>query len=84
MYEPHHSSPISVRRFVLRIPVRANLAIALIGISLFVGMIGYAHHEPMSWLDAFLNSAPILLGGMGLVKTASLAGNSCVPVAETT
>ncbi len=50
----------------------AGLALALIGISLFVGIMGYEHYEHMSWLDAFLNSA-MLLGGMGPVKTEGLS-----------
>ena len=35
--------------------------------SLFGGMLGYAHFEGMSWLDAFLNAA-IILSGMGPVE----------------
>ncbi len=50
----------------------AGLALVLIGLSLLVGMMGYAYYEHMSWLDAFLNSA-MLLGGMGPVKTAGLS-----------
>jgi len=48
------------------------VALALIAISLFIGMLGYRHYEHMPWLDAFLNSA-MLLGGMGPVKTESLS-----------
>jgi hypothetical protein len=72
MYEPHHTPPIPAGKFVLRMLVHAGLALALIGISLLVGIIGYAHYEHMPWLDAFLNSA-MLLGGMGPVKTAGLS-----------
>lgn len=68
MYEPHHTPPLSVRRFALRMLVHASLAMSLVGISLFAGMMGYRHYEQMSWLDAFINSA-MLLGGMGPVKT---------------
>ena len=50
----------------------ACMALVVIAISLFVGMIGYRHYEHMSWLDAFLNSA-MLLGGMGPVKTDGLS-----------
>ena len=52
--------------------VHACVALFVIAISLFVGMIGYQHYEHMSWLDAFLNSA-MLLGGMGPVKTDGLS-----------
>ena len=50
----------------------ACVALVVIALSLFAGMIGYRHYEHMSWLDAFLNSA-ILLGGMGPVKTDGLS-----------
>lgn len=59
-------------RFALRMLAHASLALALIGISLIAGIIGYARYEHMSWLDAFLNSA-MLLGGMGPVKTEGLS-----------
>ncbi len=52
--------------------MHACVALVLIAISLFIGMIGYRHYEQMSWLDAFLNSA-MLLGGMGPVKTEGLS-----------
>lgn len=72
MYEPHHAPPLPFGRFALRMVVHACMALVLITISLFVGMIGYQHYEHMSWLDAFLNSA-MLLGGMGPVKTEGLS-----------
>jgi hypothetical protein len=72
MYEPHHTPPIPTGKFALRMLVHAGLALALIGVSLLVGIIGYAHYEHMRWLDAFLNSA-MLLGGMGPVKTEGLS-----------
>ncbi len=40
------------------------MAAVLIGASLAAGMLGYAHFEGMSWLDAFLN-ASMILSGMG-------------------
>jgi len=52
--------------------MHACVALALIAISLLIGMMGYQHYEHMSWLDAFLNSA-MLLGGMGPVKTDGLS-----------
>ena len=41
-------------------------AIALLTISLLVGMLGYREFAGMRWVDAFLN-ASMLLGGMGPV-----------------
>lgn len=72
MYEPRHIPPIPLGRFILRLLAHAGVALALIGISLLAGMIGYAHYENMSWLDAFLNSA-MLLGGMGPVEAENLS-----------
>jgi hypothetical protein len=42
------------------------LAMALLGVSLAIGMCGYHWLAPMDWVDAFLNAA-MLLGGMGPV-----------------
>ena len=72
MYEPHHTPPLPVGKFILRMLMHAGLALTVIAISLFVGMMGYQHYEDMSWLDAFLN-ASMLLGGMGPVKTDGLS-----------
>ena len=72
MYEPHHTPPIPAGRFALRMVAHACMALVVIAMSLFAGMIGYQHYEHMSWLDAFLNSA-MLLGGMGPVKTDGLS-----------
>ncbi len=72
MYEPHHTPPIPISRFIIRMAAHACVALVVIAISLFAGMIGYHHYEHMPWLDTFLNSA-MLLGGMGPVKTEGLS-----------
>src|SRR5262245_36090595 len=59
-------APIAV--YLWRILKSIMLASVLVGISLGIGMVGYAHLEKMSWLDAFLNAA-MILGGMGPVAT---------------
>lgn len=40
----------------------------LIGIALFIGMLGYHFFENMSWVDSFLN-ASMILSGMGPANT---------------
>jgi hypothetical protein len=40
------------------------IGLMLIGITLFIGMLGYHAFENMSWVDAFLN-ASMILSGMG-------------------
>lgn len=54
------------REFVVRLSVSCLTAMALIAVSLCIGMGGYHFLEHLSWLDSFLN-ASMLLGGMGPV-----------------
>ena len=64
----HRAQPvIAPRRFIVRLAHSGIIAIALIAVSLFVGMVGYHVLEGVSWIDAFLN-ASMLLGGMGPVN----------------
>ena len=52
----------------------AMYAFALIGVTLFIGMLGYRALEHMSWLDAF-HQAAMLMSGMGpVVDIRSSAG----------
>jgi len=48
-------------------------ALALLVLSMAIGMWGYHHFESLPWLDAFLNSA-MLLGGMGPVNPLKTPG----------
>lgn len=66
----HHAAP---RVFLLRLALYLGLATSLIGGSLAVGMLGYAHYEGLLWRDAFLNAA-MLLGGMGPVDRLQTPG----------
>jgi hypothetical protein len=66
MFE-HRSKPLLPRREYFKRLVRCALVgLALIGVSLLIGMLGYHLLENFSWLDAFVN-ASMLLGGMGPV-----------------
>ena len=71
----HKSDPLLPRgAFMQRLARCGALAVALVVLSLGLGMIGYHGFEHLSWIDAFLNSA-MLLGGMGPVTTpVSYAG----------
>ncbi|MEI2636155.1 MAG: hypothetical protein V9E92_04760 [Methylotenera sp.] len=51
----------------------AAAAIALLILSIVIGMAGYEHFEQLSWRSAFLNSA-MLLGGMGPVDAPQTDG----------
>ena len=64
----HRAQPlIPPRLFILRLAHSGLVAIALIVVSLCVGMVGYHVLERLKWTDAFLN-ASMLLGGMGPVN----------------
>ena len=64
----HRNQPLLPWRVFLLRRVGRTLALALgvIAVSLFTGMLGYRLTEGMGWLDAFLNAA-MILGGMGPV-----------------
>ena len=65
----HRTQPvIPPHQFIIRLAHSGIIALALIGISLFIGMAGYHNLEGLCWIDAFLN-ASMLLGGMGPVDT---------------
>jgi hypothetical protein len=68
MYERHHTPPIPMGKFILRMAGHICLAQLVVVFSLCIGMIGYMHFEHLAWRDAFLN-ASMLLGGMGPIKT---------------
>jgi hypothetical protein len=67
-YESRHQPLAPMRRYVVRLLVSIGIAALLIAGSLLLGVLGYAHFESMSWLDAFLNAA-MILSGMGPVET---------------
>ncbi len=58
---------------MLRLAHSGIVALALIAVSLFIGMVGYRILEGLSWIDAFLN-ASMLLGGMGPVNMPVTSG----------
>ncbi len=66
LYE-HRSDPLLPPvQFVYRLWQHFLVAIALIAVSLLIGMFGYRFLAHFSWIDSFLNAA-MLLGGMGPV-----------------
>ena len=60
------SAPNS-RLLLQRLLLHLAFSVALLAMSLGVGMWGYSYFEDLPWRDAFLNAA-MLLGGMGPVK----------------
>ncbi len=67
MYEPRNIPPIPSGRFFLRILSHGLIALALVSVSLVMGITGYMTTGKMSMLDVFLNTS-MLLGGMGTGK----------------
>lgn len=66
-YESKHQAPLTRRRFLERLARHGALALALVFVSLGLGIAGYMGFERLSFLDALLNSS-MLLGGMGPVN----------------
>jgi hypothetical protein len=73
MYEHHRQPLISRGAFLRRLAYHAGVALVLVGLSLFGGMLGYHVLEGLSWLDSFVNAA-MLLGGMGPVSPLQTDG----------
>lgn len=70
----HRSQPlIPLRQFFIRLARSGFIALALIVVSLSIGVLGYHILEGLSWVDAFLN-ASMLLGGMGPVTAPLTLG----------
>ena len=72
-FEHRAERVIPPRQFLLRLARSGAIALALIAVSLLIGMAGYHHFEGLGWLDAFLN-ASMLLGGMGPVDSPMTDG----------
>jgi len=66
MFE-HHTDPLLPRHlFLLRILGHLSLSMALVGLALGIGVIGYHTLGELPWIDALVN-ASMILGGMGPV-----------------
>jgi hypothetical protein len=66
MYEAKTRAPIPRHHFIRRVLRHGAAAVALLLLSLAIGMAGYEYFEQLAWRDAFLNAA-MLMGGMGPV-----------------
>ncbi len=66
MFENRSQPLLSRRAFLGRLVGSAALGLAVVAVSLLIGMAGYHAFEGLGWLDSFLN-ASMLLGGMGPV-----------------
>ena len=73
-YERMHEPLASRGRFLRRLWNHVSVALAIIGVSLLLGMAGYHGFEGLSWLDAYANAAMILSGMGPLAPLHSTAG----------
>ncbi len=73
MYEHRKEPVLPLRTFARRLVRHVLLGLAVFGVSLTVGMLGYHHYEHMAWLDAFANSS-MILSGMGPLMSLSTDG----------
>jgi hypothetical protein len=65
-FERRSQPLLSRRAFLRRLAGSASIGLALIAMSLGIGMLGYHRFEGLNAIDSFLNAA-MLLGGMGPV-----------------
>jgi hypothetical protein len=72
-YERLRDPLASWDRFVRRVLGHVGIGMAVIAVSLGIGMGGYRYFEGMAWIDAYLNAA-MLLGGMGPIETKLTRG----------
>jgi hypothetical protein len=66
MYEARHQHLLSRAAFMRRVAGHLFVALAVLVLSLAIGVSGYHGFEHLPYVDAFLNAA-MLLGGMGPV-----------------
>lgn len=73
MYESKHHSLLPNRQFLRRILVHLLYAVAVMAITLLIGVVAHIVLEPVSWHDALLNSA-LIVGGIGpfIIPTTAL------------
>jgi hypothetical protein len=63
-FESREEPLLSRSAFARRLARNVLAAVALIFVSLLIGMAGYHWFEGMSWMDAYVNAA-MILSGMG-------------------
>jgi len=68
MYEPRDHPLLSRAKFARRVARHLALALALVGIALGIGALGYHFLGELGWIDSLLN-ASMILGGMGPVDS---------------
>jgi hypothetical protein len=73
MYETKKEKVLHPKKFIWRLLKHILFGIALIVLSLLIGMAGYSYFENMNFIDSYLNAA-MILSGMGEIKELSTEG----------
>lgn len=73
MFESRRHRLLSRLRFAWRMARAALCALAIICVSLVIGIVGYHYLGHLGWVDSLLN-ASMILGGMGPVDTLTNTG----------
>jgi len=68
MYEHRRQRLLTRAEFAWRVVTHVVFALAMIAVSLGIGILGYHCIAHLSWIDSLLN-ASMILGGMGPVGT---------------
>ena len=76
-FEHRHEPLLPKHLFLHRLSRHALIAVAIVGTSLAIGVVGYRWSGHLSWLDSLYN-ASMILGGMGPVDDRGLG----IPPAE--
>ncbi|NYT62480.1 two pore domain potassium channel family protein [Alcaligenaceae bacterium] len=74
MYESKNEPLLPTWHFTLRMFKHIGLAMAIVVITLSVGVLGHLWLEPIHWHDAILNISLILAGIGPFIMPASVAG----------
>ena len=72
-FERHHEPLLPLHRFIIRLAWSFVVGLALIAVSLGVGMLGYHRLFAIPWIDAFVN-ASMILSGMGPLAVPETTG----------
>ena len=79
----HKSEPLLAReKYLKRVLNHFLTAFGVLGLSLFIGIVGYRFTEDLTWIDSLLN-ASMILGGMGPVDPILISSQVLdVPIAR--
>lgn len=69
-----HHIPVGNSHFYYHLLQNGLICLLLIGVALFIGVLGYHVFEHMTWVDSFLNASMILSGMGPATQLSTIAG----------